>query len=198
MRWPIVLAIIGIGAELVGIAAPQYWPNAPEWIWGTFVWGGIAVIIGAIIGGVWPYQRSIISALPWTPRLNRVPLIELRDAMARRGWDFQTETSLHILDFCKALRQGGIDGAIAYWGRPDRNLFPNLTQDEPLNVIPMDHWKDFEIDPISLHRTEDNSSVRTYYLSGQSRQGYLDLHTDKNSALRWLKRNEKDFKGKEK
>ena len=109
----------------------------------------------------------------------------MRDAMAQGSWDLKAETSLRILDLCKALRQGGLDRGIPFRGRSDRHVSRDSVRDEPLNVIPVGHWQDFKIDPISLHRTEDDSSVRTYCLSEQSRRGYLDLHIDKKSALRW-------------
>ena len=68
MRWPIVLGI-GIGSEMVALAAPQYWPDAPEWIWGTLFWVGIVIIVVAIVLGVWPSIHI---------RLWRMPTIELQ------------------------------------------------------------------------------------------------------------------------
>lgn len=196
MYWKIAL-VIGVAAEAVGMGLPGYWPTAPEWVWGIFVWGGLAVIAGAIVLGVWPRLTSM-SVLFGQRRNSRVPMIEIRDAVAQRGWDFNTDTSLHILDLCEALRQGGLDREISFWGRPDRNIFDSLTKSEPLNPISNNHWKDFEIDPINLHKTDDNFNVRTQNKVGPSEKGYVDVHTEKKAAMRWLKQNETDFKGKRK
>lgn len=59
MRWPVVLAIVGIGVGIVGEAAPIYLPGTPPWIWGFVFWAGIAAIIGAIGWGVWPSLNSM-------------------------------------------------------------------------------------------------------------------------------------------
>ena len=69
MRWPIVCGFIGIGIEIVALAAPRYWPNAPEWVWGMLVWLGIFIIVSAIMWGIWPDTWNLLS---W-----RTPTIDL-------------------------------------------------------------------------------------------------------------------------
>ena len=198
MRWPIILAVIGIAVGVVGASAPLYLPGTAPWIWGIVFWAGIATIIGAVVWGVGSYLKFTVVPLTWSAQQERIPLIMLRDLIAEKGWDFKTETSLHILDFCDALRQGGLDGSIPFWGRRDQNIFDYLTRNEPLHPIRTDHWENFEIDPISLHKTADNFDVRTYCLRETSQKGHVDIHTEKRLALRWLKQNERNFKGKQK
>ena len=198
MRWPIILAVIGVAVGVAGASAPLYLPGIPPWVWGIVFWAGIATIIGALVWGVWPHLKFIVVPLTWSARQERIPLITLRDLMAQKGWDFKTDTSLHILDFCDALRQGGLDGSIPFWGRPDRNIFDDLTRHEPLHEILNNHWENFEIDPIGFHETNDNFDVRTYCITESSQKGYVDIHTEKRLALRWLKQNESNFKGKQK
>lgn len=38
-------AIFGLGATLMSLAAPLYFPNAPRWIWRWLFWGGIVLML---------------------------------------------------------------------------------------------------------------------------------------------------------
>ena len=59
MRWSIDFAIIGLAAGVVGMATPQYWPDAPQWLWGLLVGGGLVTMIIASIWGAWPFLVSL-------------------------------------------------------------------------------------------------------------------------------------------
>ena len=59
MRWIWALAIIGLAAEVVGMAMPQYWPEVPQWIWGLLVWGGLVTMISAVIWAAWPQMKRL-------------------------------------------------------------------------------------------------------------------------------------------
>ncbi|MHB1218965.1 MAG: hypothetical protein ACYC1L_12285 [Alphaproteobacteria bacterium] len=126
----------------------------------------------------------------------RRPLIELRDEASKRGWDFVSHTSLHILDFTDAMGQTALDGILRLWGRPDRNDFMSLTKTERLQEILPDHFKDGEIDAISLHAATDNFDVQTRNVRNGTK-GFRDIHfSTENLKTFWVEADK--FKGRRK
>ena len=72
------------------MALPQYWPEAPQIIWGVLFWGGFAVIAGAILlGFVGPVISPGLAAragrapIYWLP-IWRVSAIHLKTPPFRR------------------------------------------------------------------------------------------------------------------
>ena len=108
MLWWLIL-IIGVAAEVVGMALPQYWPDAPQWIWGTFVWGGIAVIIGALVWGFVGQIRDRAKPINRKPIYFAGQYLETAATWARDDdwW----------ITLGNELRQAALDGSITVWGR---------------------------------------------------------------------------------
>ncbi len=75
MRWPFILAVIGIAVGVVGEAAPLYLPGTAPWVWGIVFWAGIATIIGAGVWGVWPRISPY------------APIIQMSWPQGRRLWN---------------------------------------------------------------------------------------------------------------
>ena len=74
MRWPIVLAIVGIAVGIVAEVAPLYMPETPAWVWGVLFWSAIIVIISAVSWGIWPKISP------------SAPIIQISWPQGRRLW----------------------------------------------------------------------------------------------------------------
>jgi hypothetical protein len=126
----------------------------------------------------------------------RVPLISL----FARAEKLFVGPGPAIIPFCADLRQAGLDGDLVFRGRPIRwSTNDKLALLEPLNEIPSDHWKDFEIawgyavklDPKNgniLGVDNENPLLRTQtpIVARQQDVRYLDLHVDQPRASAWL------------
>jgi len=97
------------------------------------------------------------------------------------------------LKFADALKQAGLAGKLVFWGCPRRYNTDESIKREPLNEIPQEHWKDFEIDWIAAfdikpptdapqHIGKENFYLGTHTLweNKENKIAYMDLHV--NSA----------------
>jgi hypothetical protein len=103
------------------------------------------------------------------------------------------------MDLQDAVRQGGLDGVLTVWGR--QNRYPRsemLMQQEPLDKIPIEHWRDFRAHLFPM-LNGNNSDTKTWRAKNtEAEVGYIDLHVDRGQASAWLKRDAASFKGKTK
>ncbi len=115
----------------------------------------------------------------------RIPLIELRDEATGKGWDLSGKNEL-VLEFCLALQQAGLDGEIQFYGRKKvSDNFESHNRQQPLDLIPTDHWRKFQIEPIRF-MINDNFAFRTYVFPSLKSDGYVDLHVNTKQAMKWL------------
>lgn len=188
---------IGIGAAamltLAGIGAPllPWWVSTPIMaVCAVVAIWGLGPLI-TLIPERWPF-----SAVGWRGHTMRMPLLELRDKAAQRGWDFEGAQSLHILDFTDALRQGAVDGILKIWGRTDQRLSEPLMKNEPLREIPQAYWNSHDVDAASLAQNEGNFIVRSHNIRDTRDDRFVDLHVARKEALRWLRKDAVPFKGR--
>ncbi len=125
----------------------------------------------------------------------RMPLLDLYHAAIAMGIDFRVGHS--ILKFTQAVRQGAIDGQLAFWGRSRRHMFEELNRAEPLVSIDPAHWIDFQpewVTAVVLGMTDgqilglqaDNFPFRSFVPASPGRGGYNDLHVNTQKARAWL------------
>jgi hypothetical protein len=128
------------------------------------------------------------------PSLDRISMAQLLKMAADMGWNFSSE-SLHLIDMQDAIRQGGLDGTLAVWGRRTRWTDERIMRDEVLEKIPPEHWKEFRV---SLFRAaEDNFYTKSWcYKASETLQGYLDLHVERGQTSAWLKKDAAVFRGR--
>jgi hypothetical protein len=131
---------------------------------------------------------------------NRIPCTEFLKTATAAGWDFDSTSSLHLIDLQDAMRQGGLDGTLAIWGRKNKWRSDDLMRKEVLEQIPQDHWREYFV---HLHAAKDDDNFRTYNwipAPGErfGERGYIDLHVDRGQARRWLQGDALSFKGKTK
>ena len=132
------------------------------------------------------------------PSLDRIPVTELLRMATERGWNFTDQHSLQLIDLQDAIRQGGLDGHLAVWGKLNR--WPNaeqLMRKEVTEKIPADHWREFRV---HLFGALDNDNFRTYSWhvrpSSATELKYIDLHVNRPEAAIWLDRDAVAFRGK--
>ncbi len=126
--------------------------------------------------------------------IDRIPLIELRRMAAAAGWNFVSQDSLHLIDLVDAIRQGAIDGTLTVWGRLNRYNDERLMRAEPLDRIPVDHWREFRISANAM-LAGDNFYVQSWS-PNEKLQSYVDLHVERTQAAAWLRSDAEDFKGR--
>lgn len=131
----------------------------------------------------------------------RKPLLEFIADARRAGWDTSGKTNAHIMDLLDGLRQAALDGAVAMFGRPNRNMFPQLTKNEPLNEISREHWKDYMVDVATVMGASDNFDTVTYNLRAAGDRlvgGFVDIHLGAASACAWLRDHAGEWRGRRK
>jgi hypothetical protein len=176
------LAAFGAGLEVLGLTDPET---------GRLLLLLAAVlVVASVLTFIWPKLPA------WSRRSNRMALLDLRDLAAKRGWDFHSGESLHILDFVDGLQQAGLDQSLRFWGRRNLHGVVSLTEAQPLEEIQPDHWADFKIDATSLLHTEGNIHAQSNDMRGVNRERYMDLHVDGPTARRWLRREANQYKGR--
>ncbi|MCB9989520.1 MAG: hypothetical protein H6868_09365 [Rhodospirillales bacterium] len=151
------------------------------------------------------------TAPAWMRRIfdkrKRIPLLDLVKLAPKYGWDFCKPNSLEILDFIDALTQAGLDGELIFWGRPDRNDFADLTRNEPLNKIPQEEWKNFDIHWAPFFHLDhsgqitgfkdDNFEILAYDpRTRENENKYKDIYISNKKLSKWLKTSARDFKGR--
>lgn len=131
----------------------------------------------------------------------RLSLMDFRKKAQRSGWDVSGNTNLEIMDLMDGLRQAAIDG-LPLWGRQIRYGDSALDDREPLLPIPVEHWKDFELDigPIASGRANEKNHTynphQAVHGGSAKKGGYSDLYVDSVLASTWLESTALDFKGK--
>lgn len=114
----------------------------------------------------------------------RMPLIELREEAAEKSWDLSGKDEL-VLEFCLAISQAALDGEVQFFGRKEEHISEAANRRQKLKPIPIEHWEEFNVEPIRFMSCDDNFSVMTYIL-GNPTKGYRDLHVDREQAIQWL------------
>lgn len=120
----------------------------------------------------------------------RIPLTSFLNDARKSGWDIDGQTSLHLLDLTKALRQTALDGNLPFWGKLNGGWDESTIRHQPLDRIPLEHWRDFEIDGTCWLSAKDNFDVKTYaqkHKDWGKRESYSDLHIDGPASVSWLK-----------
>jgi hypothetical protein len=161
----------------------------PSWISWSLVGLGVLTL---------GYELRSVSFLTWLlPRPNaRVPLKDMLDAARHLGWDFDSERSLQIFDFCASFRQAALDGDVRSWGRPmGGHMFEEVIRNQPLHEIPREHWRTFQLEEVSLLTGEDNYRAQSYDIVGHTK-GFADLHVMNKEAMKWLKKKAIHERGK--
>lgn len=204
----LVAALIGAAFIAYGLAPEQivasWMGEPPRWV--VNPWTRIALVIvgAAVIVGSYFFEqfRKRTSAPPVVPGRgpHRLSLIEFRNAAIASGWQVQSTTSLDGADLLEGLRQAGLDGAIRFWGRQNRNEFESLNRREPLVEIPASHWRDWSIDWHSVIPATDNFQTRDENpladrLPRREPGAHLDLHLDREAALDWLRSEALNYRG---
>lgn len=177
--------------------------GAASWILaGTFGLIGLAFAPQFLQLGQWSYRKFAGSAEP-----QRMPLNELYKQAKRLGWDFADNTG-HVFDFVDGLKQAGADGHIQFSGTPTHRI-PALTEDGFLQNIPSEYWQKCKlsaISPLELDKRDghvigikgDNRKTETYNRQSGYIENYQDIHVDRSQALKWLKKESKQYMGRNK
>lgn len=193
----------GMGRIIAGVCfwiviptvVSMMWPEIdPAFGWGLIVFSA-AFGAGAMAIGFWPsllsrtplrWRASLTASAAAVPDL--MPLIEIRDEAKRRGWDMTGKTNLHVMDFGDGLRQAAVFSQIPFWGRSNRNEFDRLNRNEPLDRVPSNHWKDYEIEIQPFIFAAENFAITTCCPRNDNWKtgSFLDLQVERQPALRWL------------
>ncbi|WP_119303892.1 hypothetical protein [Dongia deserti] len=152
----------------------------------------VVIVVGAIIVG---YAILVHPVAP-EKRTQRVPLRAIMADAVAEGWDFTSDHSLQLLDIADAIRQAGADGELRIWGRNRKGDFDPLTLAEPLLLLPPEHWRDHQIDPMPLIGPYEDIDVCSYRPGGDRDRPYADLHVDRDEARHWLRTSAAKFKGR--
>ncbi|MEE8058618.1 MAG: hypothetical protein V3T17_12385 [Pseudomonadales bacterium] len=128
----------------------------------------------------------------------RIPLIKLFAEAEKDDFKFK-DTDYPVLKFANALRQAGLDGKLTFWGRPKRYKTDESIKREPLNEIPKEHWKDFEIDWIAAfdikpptdapqHIGKENFylGTHTFRADKENEIAYMDLNVNATQSRLWM------------
>lgn len=132
----------------------------------------------------------------FSPRLDRMPLLQLRDLAAYPGWENLNAHHYNFLEFRMGLHEAARGGRIRLWGRPDKKFCTGMTVQDPLREIPKEHWSEFEIEILGLALSVDNVNVKTHPKYGSGKLGYVDLRIEGNAARNWLKSEVNSYKGR--
>jgi len=174
-------------------------PNVWQMIEMTTGWlsplGWTVALLGILVvaGFEFLYRNRRMPPVQTPTQSARMPLIELCAEAQRLGLNL---ANTELLEFTKGLRQAGLDGDVKLSGRPMHSAgFETLTQGEPLHSIPHEHWKEFQINALSLLEGDtrngqlatDNIHTRTYVMGANEPGGYADIQVDRGQALHWLR-----------
>lgn len=104
---------------------------------------GLAEIVMAQLKFVPPIRnrRDYIPSRVFVPRLNRIPLIQLRALAAYPGWENLNSGQYNFLEFRMGLQEAGLNGRLKFRGRPDKQTFADSGRPEPLQEIPKGHYR---------------------------------------------------------
>ena len=165
----------------------------------VFVLGALIVLVGP-----WMYRNWRGTEKPKvnikSPKSYRIPFVDFCNLARSQGWDLDGKYNLEVLDFVQGLRQAAVDGHVTFWGKANRHEANQLTQKEPLVLVPPDHFRLFEIMPDIAIRSDDNLKAQTYdpgdTSNGAKLKRFVDLHIDSQAARAWLSTEAPQWKGR--
>jgi hypothetical protein len=99
--WFGIGAVFGLGAALMALAAPLYFPNAPNATWHYLFWGGIALMILMIIDGV--------GLAAWTEDGRPASSTATRSKFTGHAFAFGALMHLRAISFAVAMTAFNID-----------------------------------------------------------------------------------------
>jgi hypothetical protein len=138
--------------------------------------------------------------LPTYSIISRVSFLRFRElAKGAYKWDVSGKDNCEILDLIDGLRQAGVDGAIRFWGKYNPHGQEEAAVTEPLIPIPVEHWRDYEIEAGSAINTANNETTATYNFKRSNsclRGGYLDIHLHEPEAVKWLNTSAETYRGR--
>lgn len=121
-------------------------------------------------------SAQFFSLFPLSSSIDRIPCTALLRLAENEGWDFSSANSLHLLDMQEAMRQGGLDNTLTFWGREKKFSSDQLMHIEPLQKIEADHWKNHYVHLFAA-REGDNFNTYSWLQAAEiGRRGYIDLH----------------------
>ena len=141
-------------------------------------------------------ERDRDPIMLFSPLLDRMPLLQLRDLAAYPGWENLNAHHYNFLEFRMGLHEAALDGRIRFWGQRDSKFYPGMTIRTPLREIPKEHWCEFEIEILALALSANNIDVRTLARAGGGKLGYVDLRIEGNAARNWLRHEVNNYKGR--
>ena len=136
----------------------------------------------------------------------RISLIDFYKEAEKKGWDFSSDGSLHILDIAEGIRQAGLDGVIRTWGKKV-NMFDSITKSEPLLELPKTYWKNYKLNAVAALKTiyndnsglnDENFPICTHNIAGGIGERYQDIHLYTEQSLEWLNTEAEQYKGRNK
>jgi hypothetical protein len=170
---------------------------------------GAKAVIDLVRGSAGLPDEPWDMARPVRPHRPRRKLLGRRDkritfadfleiAVGSFGWQIN-EGSCDVLDLGNGLRQAAVDGEVTLYGRADcRHMPPQYWDNYPLQPIPGEHLCSHWID-IASGLYEESFETRKMYAAGSGDHGavgYADLWIDRKQAMRWLKRQGRDWRGR--
>jgi hypothetical protein len=141
-----------------------------------------------------------------SPTIKRISLIDFYKEAEKRGWDFSSDGSLHILDIAEGIRQAGLDGVVRTWGRK-ANMFDSITKSEPLLELPKTYWENYKLNAVAALKTiykdnsglsDDNFPISTHNIAGDIGGRCQDIHLHTEQSLEWLNAEAEQYKGRNK
>ena len=116
-------------------------------------------------------------------------------------WDFSGR-SMDPLDLEIGLRQAGADGSIHFWGRqaPPHTSDRILDQYPLVKILPQ-HFEKYNLYGAAVafvaappSDTHLNRETKTFVFSSDG-GAYIDLHVDRDEAIKWLQHAANSFRG---
>ena len=169
----LVTSLSGVGVLIVEMAAPQFWSDAPKWVWEVMLWVGIALILA---GPVWwslaklnlQFQSPVVRRQIEQPNSREAASepSRARDWTMRQAFQWWVDTlnknaGEEGLEFFRPLRQAAVDGRVTVWGRRDIGMLGIDAFDfKPLEKIDLDFWKDNDFDSVRYIFADDDDMAR--------------------------------------
>jgi hypothetical protein len=144
------------------------------------------------------HRADTVHAQPMIALSKRIPVIDLFKEIWKKpvGADERVQK---IKELATAIRQEGLLGELALFGKPRRYKTPNLIQLEPLNSIPKEHWENFEIcwldtissdnrgNPLMVKQESFDCYSYTHRVDLNKYSGYADIHIEREGGMRLLR-----------
>jgi len=130
-------------------------------------------------------RRKVVEEKSPNDTTPKISLLQLRSEALQRGWNF-SRGSEQSLEFTLIISQAGLDCQIEFWGRKDIDAAEEVIRSNPLQPVPGGHWLEFAVEPVRFVTSTDNFFTRSYEFPSLEKRGYLDLHLNREQALKWL------------